>query len=119
MARLTKRKVEEAIRASRGVMSAAARALGVNRVSLYRAVRRYGLEEVVREAREELLDLVEDRLIQAALEGKPWAVMFVLKTLGRERGYTTRQEVALAPEGGVALRIVDEDPALPAPQPRD
>jgi|GEM_PF-6724610 len=34
MGKLSKKKVEAAIRASRGVMSAAARALGVNRVSL-------------------------------------------------------------------------------------
>jgi len=103
--RLTKKKVEEAIRASHGVLAVAARALGVTRQGLYAAIQRHGLDGLLREVREEFLDDVESRLIQAALQGKPWAVMFVLKTIGKERGYTERvEQVSLE---GVELKVVD------------
>jgi hypothetical protein len=106
MGKLTKKRVEEAIRASRGVLTEAARALGVSRQGLYAAIQRHGLEGLLREVREEFLDDVENRLIQAALAGKPWAVMFVLKTIGKERGYTERVEQFSLES--VDLRIVDE-----------
>jgi len=106
MRKLTKGRVEEALRASRGVVAVAARALGVTRQALYYAIQRYGLEGFMQEVRDEFLDEVEDRLNQAALAGKPWAVMFVLKTVGRHRGYTERvEQVSL---DGVELKVVDE-----------
>jgi DNA-binding phage protein len=43
MEKLTKKKVEEAIRASRGVLAVAARALGVSRQGLYFALDLRGL----------------------------------------------------------------------------
>jgi hypothetical protein len=105
MGKLTKKRVEEAIRASHGVLTVAARALGVSRQGLYFAIQRHGLESLLREVREEFLDEVESRLIQAALQGKPWAVMFVLKTVGKERGYTERvEQVSLE---GVEFKVVD------------
>jgi len=103
--RLTKKKVEEALRASHGVLAVAARALGVTRQGLYDAIQRHGLEGFLREVRGEFLDEVESRLIQAALAGKPWAVMFVLKTIGKDRGYTERVEHFSLES--VDLRIVD------------
>jgi hypothetical protein len=45
------------------------------------------LEAMSPEAREELLNRCENTLREAVLAGQPWAVMFVLKTLGRDRGY--------------------------------
>jgi hypothetical protein len=44
-------------------------------------------------AREEQLDLAEGKLLQAVAEGKPWAICFFLKCIGKKRGYIEKQQV--------------------------
>ncbi|MCS6867786.1 helix-turn-helix domain-containing protein [Thermus sp.] len=115
MAKLTKEKVKQALEVSLGVVAIAARRLGVSRQGLHKAIKRFGLEGYLEELREEATDEVEHRLIQAALEGKPWAVMFFLKTLGRHRGYVERQEVAQASKLEIELVEVPGDPLARPP----
>ena len=43
-------------------------------------------------SREKMIDNVESKLYQKALEGEGWAVCFFLKTQGKRRGYIERQE---------------------------
>jgi hypothetical protein len=76
-------------------MSHAAKMLGIARSTLYA---RLALEPALREARDEVrdetIDIVESKLIGAALAGEPWAVRFYLSTQARHRGY--------GPPGGCA-----------------
>lgn len=114
MRRLTKKAVVEALRASRGVVSGAARSLGVSRQALYKAIKRYGLEGFLQEARDELLEHVEVKLIEAALRGEPWAVKLVLKRFGRDRGYVEHKEVVSV--GKLEVELVEVSPQAPPPK---
>ncbi len=107
---LTKAAVMEALRKTHGLVSPAAELLGVDRAAFYRAIKRHGLEEYLRELREEVIgDIAELKLFEAIQAGRPWAVSLYLKTLGRHRGYVERQEVASVEE--VRIRLVEDDGA--------
>lgn len=61
----------------------------------------------IREQAEGLtLDLTERVLERSALNGDPWAVQFMLKTKGKNRGYVERQEVAGADGNDIKIRVV-------------
>src|SRR5262245_55682098 len=104
--------VAEAVRASRGLVTLAARRLGCDRKTVLRYADRYpNVAEALEEARELQLDVSEARLFQAIEQGESWAIQFHLRTVGRHRGYSERHEVAvdgkLAVEAEAAeLRLV-------------
>ena len=91
--RLNKKNVTAALEAHNGLVSHAARHLAVHPSALYRFFEKYPEMKDIRDsAREAALDDAENRLAQAAYAGEPWAVTFLLKTLGKSRGYSERQE---------------------------
>lgn len=92
--RLTKAKYAAAIRARRGLMTAVADHLDVDRGTVYRALKRWpDLNAVLEEARERTGDVAEAALFRAISQGDAWAIQFYLKTQGRKRGYGDRLEV--------------------------
>lgn len=100
MTRLNIKQVREKIMEHKGNVAAVARRLGVTRTSLLRFIQlRPGLAEMLQEAREAMLDDAESALFSAVRNGEAWAVCFILKTKGKARGYTERQEVT-GKEGG-------------------
>lgn len=83
--------VIQALRDSKGLMTVAAKNLGCTRKTLYNFVQRYPtVADVVSEEREHLADLAELGLRHHLYEKAPWAIAFVLKSLGRSRGYGDR-----------------------------
>jgi len=83
--------VIEALRATHGIMSQAAKLLGLgsagglrNRINA-----KPKLYEVMMEARSEIVDLAETVMVQKLQMGDPNMAQFVLRTLGRDRGYIT------------------------------
>ena len=88
-----------ALKLAEGNISSAAALLGVRRDQLWDFMLRGTMLLIILEnMREELLDKAEQLLRKAVREGKGWAVCFLLKTLGKERGYST------APAGGAGLK---------------
>ena len=116
--------IDAALRASAGIFSAAATILAQkygtcspNTVRNY--VMRYpSLQEVENEIREQTLDLAETKLVQAIGDGNMTAIIFYLKTKGRDRGYTERRELE-GVEGGRPVRVTildnGRDPDVPKP----
>lgn len=83
-----------ALQASAGIMTAAARALGMERSSLWRRVSKSAkLTAVLQEVRESVLDLAESSLLKALQRGDAWAVCFFLKCQAKQRGYSERTEI--------------------------
>lgn len=83
--------MEAALKQTSGNVSAAARGLGVGRATLYRRIAESpGLQEVLADAREELVDLAETMLRRNVMDGNMQAIMFALRTLGKNRGYVER-----------------------------
>ena len=82
--------VAEAVRENRGLLSYAARELGVHRNSLARLRDENDwVRDLVEEAQESLVDELEDVAFGRALRGggNQQLLMFLLKTKGKGRGY--------------------------------
>lgn len=79
---------ENAIREGQGLVTAAARRLGVDPRTVFRAINRYdSVRRALEDARERTLDLAEAKLIQQINDGNMTAIIFYLKTQGKKRGY--------------------------------
>lgn len=77
-----------------GNIAGAAKALKINRRTLYRRIERHeDLLEDLTDVREESLDLAESKLMAAIKRGEAWAICFKLKCHGKSRGYVERQEI--------------------------
>ena len=85
-----------AIMNNRGLITEAARELKTNPSTVWVYIRNYPeVEAAVKEARESLLDLTESMLYEHIKNGAPWAIAMVLKTLGKDRGYTEKTELQI------------------------
>lgn len=102
--RYTAAQVAAALEATKGMVYLAAKQLGCSHTTIYNYIERH---PTVREAWEaqggEVGDTAELKLYQAILEGQAWAVAFYLKTKGKNRGYTERQEVTGADGGPIEV----------------
>lgn len=100
--------VVESVRQNRGMLTAAAKQLGIS----YETIRRYchrfpAVARAVQDAREEMTDLAEMALWRQIEQGAAWAICFYLKTQGRGRGYVERHEVAGWGSEVVPVRIIE------------
>ena len=86
--------IEQALKRFEGNMSKTAEFLGVDKGTIWnRVAQSPHLQEVRKQIVEDFLDLTESKLRQLVKEANPSAVFFVLKTLGKNRGYTERSTV--------------------------
>jgi hypothetical protein len=114
--RYTVKQVIEAITDNKGILSSAATALGCNRRTLQNYANRYPtVKEALDEAREAAIDHVESKLMGRIDSGDTTAMIFFLKTQGRNRGYIERQEVTGANGNALIVRIVYDDTTIDAP----
>lgn len=92
--KLSNEQVIEAMQKFNGNLSAVARSLGVARNTVYAHVEKYATAKAALDnARESMLDNAESVLYRKVLEGSTPELIFFLKTQGKRRGYTERQEV--------------------------
>lgn len=105
--KVTKKQVISAIKRYKGNLTAAAKALGLARCSLYFRVRKHpDLTKLVDDFREARIDRAESIIDWALGKKKPWAVAMVLKGPGKNRGWVERQEQEQI--GTVRMEIVEE-----------
>jgi predicted transcriptional regulator len=91
----TAEQMATALKNNRGFVSAAARTLGCTPQTVRNYIKRYATVAIARdEAREEMLDVAEANLYKKITSGDTTAIIFTLKTVGKERGYIERQEVS-------------------------
>jgi hypothetical protein len=99
--KFTPEQIIAALDQSQGMIQVAARALGCSAETIQVYRHEYPeIAEFLEFKRGELIDLGEIALRKAVGEGQPWAVCFLLKTLGKERGYIERAELT-GKDGGV------------------
>jgi len=90
---LTVAGVEEQLRNMSGNAAAVARAFGVSRQAVAKFIKSHpSLQTVAEDARETMLDGAESSLYRAVLNGEAWAVCFILKTIGKQRGYVEHEK---------------------------
>jgi hypothetical protein len=86
--------IENALRASGGFISRAARRLGKDHSSISQRIKKSPrLQEVLNEILESQLDIAEDQLMKLMAEGSLGAICFYLKCKGKHRGYVEKQEI--------------------------
>jgi len=77
-----------ALNSRRGNVTLAARALKCDRGTILKMIESYPeLKNIISRARESIIDEAEKSLIKNIQEGNVTSIIFVLKTLGRSRGY--------------------------------
>jgi alanine-alpha-ketoisovalerate/valine-pyruvate aminotransferase len=105
--KFTNAQIVEAVKSVNGMIYLAARKLGCTPQAIYKRMAKSSIiREAVDDSRGELVDISEQKLRAAVINGEPWAIAMVLKTLGKSRGYVERQEVTGADGGAI---IVDWD----------
>jgi hypothetical protein len=101
--------VEQALRESGGIMSLAAKRLGITRWGVQDWVKRYPqLREMLNEFRGTITDIAANNIVTAVRSGDKLSSMFWLKTQAKDEGWTQRTEYV--GEGGgpmVVRREVD------------
>lgn len=105
--RYTAAQVIEAIEQSRGIKSAIAQRLGCHRHTVDNYIARYPtVARAYWEERERIVDTAEVKLLEKLKDGVDWAIKYVLSTLGKDRGYVERQEVAGEGGGPLTIKVV-------------
>ena len=104
--------IEQALRESSGIYSAAsqwiAQNIGVNysRQAIAKRVQASPeLQKVLEDTIEETIDVAESRLQELIASGNITAILFYLRTKGKHRGYTERQEIAGVSGSGAPAAI--------------
>jgi len=104
--KFTPEQMIEALTEAKGMSTVAARILHCN----LRTVEAYAKEypqvaEVKRQEKESMLDAGELSLLRAVQNGEAWAVCFLLKTQGKQRGYIERQEISGVDGGAIGVEV--------------
>lgn len=103
----TQAEVADALRESKGFVSAAARRLACDGQTVYNYMERYPeLKEIRKEAKEAEKDLAEMMLGKMIRDGQFLATCFYLKTQAKDRGYVERQEHEIAGSDTQPVRVV-------------
>jgi hypothetical protein len=96
----------------KGVISCACQKTGITRACYYKWMENDPkFKEKCEEINEEVIDLVESKLLSAINKGDLTAIIFYLKTKGKKRGYIERveQDVTINP----FLELMKELPGNP------
>lgn len=84
----TKAEYIAAIKAARGLITVAARSLGVEFSAVYGMAKRHPeVKQAIEDSREQMLDFAESKLFENMKANDNTALIFFLKTQGRKRGY--------------------------------
>jgi hypothetical protein len=85
--------IEVALKEAKGNLTYASRALNIERPVLQRKIDYFPhLGRLLAQIREEVLDQAEHQLLEQVDEGYFPAISMVLRTIGKERGYTERTD---------------------------
>ncbi|MBD3251470.1 hypothetical protein GF380_03375 [Candidatus Uhrbacteria bacterium] len=96
------------VTSSYGNITTIAQRLNVARNTVYNAMKKWKkVDEAVAAERETMLDLAENKLASEVANGNITAIIFTLKTLGKDRGYVERQELAGPGGKELTIRIVE------------
>lgn len=104
--RLSNQQIIDALRDVNGMVYLAARKLGCAPNTIYnRMAKSATIKQACEDSRGELVDISEQKLRAAVLNGEPWAIALVLKTLGKQRGYVERAEYAGVKDEPIEIKI--------------
>ena len=95
----------DALSRTKGMVYLAAKMLGCSHTTIYNYAKRHPtVQRAIDANRGEVVDVAELKLYEAIQAGEHWAVAFALRTIGKNRGYTERQEVTGADGGNIVIK---------------
>lgn len=100
----------KALQKNLGNVAQACKSVHISRVTFYEWCKSPEFKRRVEDVREELLDFAESKLFELMERGDTTAVIFYLKTKGKGRGYTERQEIDFAKLEPPKIEICFEQP---------
>ena len=107
----TASKMIDALHETKGMVFLAARRLGCSPQTVLNYCKRYPSVQAAKEAeRGELVDTAQSKLWESVEKGEPWGITLVLKTLGKDRGYSERVEHTGNAQEPVSIRVQYEEP---------
>lgn len=97
----------------RGNVSAVARSYGVSRQAVHNWINASSTaQQALHDARESMLDTAESMLYKKIVDGDNTMIIFLLKTQGKERGYSERFEHT-GRDGGPIVMVNWDEPGDP------
>lgn len=107
---LTAKKIIEALHASHGLLTLAAKKAGVGYRTVCRYVEEYpSVAQAVVDSKEAMLDYAEGKLYEQISKNNMTAIIFYMKTQGKARGYIERHEVRGEDGGAIIVKVVYDD----------
>ena len=104
--------IEFALRETRGLQYLAAQKLRCAASTVTNYVKQSAkLQKVIEEEEEKRLDIAEAQLMANITAGDNASVFFFLKTKGKKRGYTERQEIS-GPDGKQVQFVIETSPVI-------
>ena len=92
--RVSNKAIIDAMLKTNGGLYLAAKMLQIAPQTIYNRMAKYPqIRQILDDARGETVDIAEQKLRQAILNGEPWAIALELKTQGKSRGYVEKQEI--------------------------
>ena len=89
----TEEQIKDALVKAGGFISIACKSLGCTRKTIYNYMDKFPeLKDVVKDIREQYLDIAEAALIKNVKDGKSSDIKYFLNTQGKKRGYVEKQE---------------------------
>jgi hypothetical protein len=105
-----KKAMLDALEKSLGVVTSAAKAVGVGRTTHYLWMQEdKEYKAAVDELSDVAIDFAESQLHKQIKEGNSTATIFFLKTKGKKRGYVERQEVDVSSGKLFQIEVLGED----------
>jgi len=109
--RFSQKQMIDALVKAQGLKGPAARALNCDRRTVSRYIKQFpAIKEAHEEAIQATIDLAQAKLVELVEVGDWRAIRFLLCTLGKDRGFTERQEIVAVGDDAEALRRqIEED----------
>ena len=92
--KIDKEALKEAIKRYKGNVSEIAESLSVSRQTVYNHLKEdEDMWSLLTDARENIIDFAESKLLKLIEQENAQVIMFTLKTLGKNRGYVEKSEI--------------------------
>jgi len=102
-----KKELISALRSNLGVVSSACEALGISRTTYYKYYKADEKFKVsVDSIGDEAIDFVESQLFELIRKGNVTSTIFFLKTKGKKRGYTEKQELEIQEDMNFTVEFI-------------
>lgn len=107
--RYTAKQMIAAVPGSGGLQTEIALRVGCDRRTVARFAKNYPtVAEAIEQEQASIIDMAQGKLAMAVKSGQPWAIKFMLATIGKRRGFTERTEVQTTGKVTVEVEYVND-----------